>query len=430
MATLAGVAISTEILVLIASYTSRADLVSLCRVCHAFQKVSESLLYEHIDYTWNGFSSQLKPIPLLWRTLIRRPDLASYIRNLHLRGWAPLTLRADVTWERNGDRDLTEQFDSKSLVRQLLTVLPKLRSLELNPCFEDESAFTLDCPATNLASASSLEHVKIHCFPKHLLKACFPDPVDFTGLLDLPALKSLDMKIVEPPSGLPPSSHDKRSEKLNRLALHQSHLTEESLAQILSRTPNLSTFEYHYSCDVDASGTLPRQFNGPKITQALDQVKRTLRSLTISVGVHTDQAIDIGTLDPTEFGVAGTLGPLTEFNQLEELTVPLVVLLGWTPDPSVRLSDILPPNLRVLCCTDDLGQWDMFAWRGDTALSSFREYLAKEGTGGGLRVLKLHAEGYDRLWTPNLLQELRALCEPRNIWCGFDLRSDPEDLFT
>ena len=413
MATLSGINISTEIVALIAAHTLRADLFSLCRVCRSFQEHSQPLIYEHIECSWSSFSDQIRPIPLLLHTLTRRPTLTSYTRSLELKGWAPLTISiATQMGKPDGSYKLYEQQDSKDLIRKLLAAFTKLRSLKLNILFQDGSAFTLEGPVGSLPSAAFLEYTEL---------LYFQDPKDFVGVLNLPSLQSFSTKLIESHSLRPLVTHSGEAEKLTKLALYRSHLTEKSLGHILSLTPNLRTFKYHYVCNIDATDSLPRSFDGPKVAEALYQVRRTLRSLVISVAFRTDEAIDIYTLDPDEYTVTGTLGLLAEFPRLDELTIPLVVLLGWTPNPKIRLSDILPSNLRNLNCTDDLVHWDCFVWTGVAALSYFLEYLMEKGVDEAFRILEFRAEGYSPLWTPDLLDGLQAVCEARNIEC--DLRS-------
>lgn len=71
----------------ICSYLSKTDYVNLCLVHSRLRTIAEPYLYSKIQFTWKE-RLQPHPITSLLRSLLRRPQLATFIRRVSLAGFS------------------------------------------------------------------------------------------------------------------------------------------------------------------------------------------------------------------------------------------------------------------------------------------------------------------------------------------------------
>ncbi|GME38751.1 F-box domain cyclin-like protein [Neofusicoccum parvum] len=102
------------------------------------------------------------------------------------------------------------------------------------------------------------------------------------------------------------------------------------------------------------------------IRDTLAVLQETLEHLQISIILFTSTAIDIG--NPGPWGIQASLGDsLRLFSKLRKLEISLPVLLGWNPDGSAKLADILPDCLEELVIGREMDLWYGYKWDDQSA---------------------------------------------------------------
>ena len=206
---------------------------------------------------------------------------------------------------------------------------------------------------------------------------------------------------------------------LTALHLCRSHVREETLGKNFAITPNLKTFEYDFLCDIEFYALHKAHLDSAKLWRSLQQVKASLETLIISVLFVAFTAFDVEAADILRWGIKGDLGSLSDFTKLKTLNAPLVVLLGWLPKASARLSSTLPLNLRYFCCTNDMASWDCWRWTDEAVLGQFQDYLSAD-TSLELGDLELCARESPHLWREEVRQYIKTLCVEAGIWYEYN----------
>lgn len=183
---------------------------------------------------------------------------------------------------------------------------------------------------------------------------------DVISLLHLPQLQDLDIQAVEYdasylwPFGKPYAS------ALQSLTLSGSHLFQETLAALLTCTPNLKVFRYYFLCEYDFKPRRPCRFDGDAFVRSLCHLRTTLETLVLSVAFCTaagPSAWPAAVFDSVRYGLGRKLGSLAEFERLKHLEVPRLAFYGWDPDDRRHLIDLMPPRLGYLVCNKSFIGW-------------------------------------------------------------------------
>jgi hypothetical protein len=187
--------------------------------------------------------------------------------------------------------------------------------------------------------------------------------------MNLQCLERLEMVMRDNINTFPAHAIQAPLPNLRTLCLHNSAVTPGALANILSKTPCLHTFEYNFVQILDELRHDDEHEYGHynewgDLKAALRPLAPTLTSLIISVdnAYLTPEPVGDDQMD-WACGVwkrRGHVGSLKGFTRLEKLEIPLPVLLGWTPDfPNKKLRNVLPPSLKELLLRDDLVDMDI-----------------------------------------------------------------------
>lgn len=175
------------------------------------------------------------------------------------------------------------------------------------------------------------------------------------------------------------------------LLLRVKNLWMTELKTLLVSTPNLETLicDFDFELDVRPDKVPPPYLDCKALRNSILPVRSTLRRLNVSlylpdygtaVGVYGTAESDYGTAEGSyeyidAWGITGDMGSLQAFEKLEELKVPIVVLLGWSADTGSTLSQNLSPNLSTLVLTNDLQSVREYEWDYNATFSKVEEFL-------------------------------------------------------
>jgi hypothetical protein len=195
-------------------------------------------------------------------------------------------------------------------------------------------------------------------------------------LFTLPSIEKIDMIMPEPYlwdpdsdrwiSPLVESNYASASPSLKTIILRHSEAGVKTLGKLLRAAPNLEVLQYDFVQDID----LISYPNCPisrwnKLNEVLKPLRQTLKTLRMSIDWYRSGIVNAEShwIWPEDsWSRRGAIGPLTDFNQLETLELPVHVLLGWDSERAPKLADVLPPNLRELCLRDDGVEWQSYGW--------------------------------------------------------------------
>ncbi|CRG84875.1 hypothetical protein PISL3812_02055 [Talaromyces islandicus] len=394
-----------EVCHLIFSCLSRADLRTLCFVHGNLHAVAEPLLYSNIHFTWEK-RSQPHPITSLLRSLLDRPQLATYVsklslvggpfRNPWLRQRAPTilvseddlegpvkfvtktTISYNETWAhelRNGTMDV--------FVAVLVSQSLRLTSLviEGDICWEtkflglvlqsmicapntDDDDYGLRLDLRHLETVSLQGPAQDYQFYNNARNTA-----DVLPIFYLPSLKRASVSIDNPIAFSWPTINAPCSLGLRDLKLEL--IREPFLGQVLSTMDQLQSLDWrwYYEEDVYDERYYTRIVDLTEITQSLSHVRETLTELAISA-MHQDPP------DPLPLFFQGSMKGISEFKKLTKLTVPITFLMGaWSVDWTRRIESSLPMSLESLTITDDLCYNNLFEWTGPDVYSLLERWL-------------------------------------------------------
>ena len=127
-------------------------------------------------------------------------------------------------------------------------------------------------------------------------------------------------------------------------------------------------------CEVGLEADPPRVLDCGALRAALETGKATLESLIISVQFYSWG--DLWYEDPMpNFGIRGTLNSLRDFENLVELEIPIVLLMGMDPGGKLPLNERLPPNVRSLCLRDDMSSFEAYRWSSEAVLEVLHTFV-------------------------------------------------------
>ena len=127
-------------------------------------------------------------------------------------------------------------------------------------------------------------------------------------------------------------------------------------------------------CEVGLEGDPPRVLDCAALRAALETGKATLENLIISVQSYSWS--DLWYEDPMpKTGIRGTLNSLRDFENLVELEIPIVLLMGMDPGGKQPLNRRLPPNVRSLCLRDDISPFKAYRWSSEAVLEVLHTFV-------------------------------------------------------
>ncbi|GFF92050.1 hypothetical protein IFM61392_08016 [Aspergillus lentulus] len=399
-----------EILYLVVQFLSSAELHALCLVNKRFCLVAEPFLYTQIQWTWTD--SQKPPIAQFLRTIVHRPELASFVQVMILNG----DCFDPVLWEyRKKSPKLTvtevvldelakcieriripyaEQWIQElragtmdAFVTLLLSQLPSLRRLYLDKNFARESCLMGMFLRSALCEESQNSHLPSFT---HLqdVSVVYPDlginirrftnvrnTADVLPLFYLPSIKQITTLVDNPTATFMwPGKYPPNPSKLASLDLKM--LREGPLGQVLSVTQGLQKlqWEWYYRPDLK-DHSVTDIINLDQIAADLSHVQATLTDLSIMALSDLSESAP----EQPEVTFRGSFKAFSGLHRLKNLEVPIPFLLGFSPsDPNVvGLVEALPKNIEWLTLTDELclqREWE-WEFKNEYLLRAVRSWL-------------------------------------------------------
>ncbi|KAM5352642.1 hypothetical protein ACJ41O_005364 [Fusarium nematophilum] len=380
------------------------DLHSVSLVNRDLRIVAEPLLYANAEMKWS--QDKVPPVVLLLRTIIDRPELAAYIRRLHLDGeggstglyWNSYSLVVPtIDLQINEASALVNRTKvahaglwihelhagtMDSVLSLLISQLPNLTSLHLG------ASFTSVIRLLGMMLRAALCEPSEHQLPRYhnLSEVTFHRPqrktiqntADVLSFFYLPGIRHFSGEIDTPdkfewPAKKPPSP------PLESLEL--SGIREEPLERLCSFLGSVQKMEWEFCYDMELdhggsqSGTGVMRLD--KIAKAMHHLRYTLTDLTITANWHAGdhasiyQAAELPLYEVVSGypprTVQGSLDGLTSLHNLSRLQVPWIYLVGELPSsPHKRLRDGLPGNIETLVLTSDSDYFESFNWSDES----------------------------------------------------------------
>jgi hypothetical protein len=432
---------------------SPSDLYAVCLTHRDWRSLAEAFLYAHIEWTWTN--SQNPPIAQFLRSIVHRPELASFVHVVILNGDS-----FDTVWhnyEKKSPKIPVTEVDLDELVRcieririscteqwiqelragtmdafvtLLLSQLPWLRRLYLGQNFFRE------CPLMGMMLRSALcEEPRDSHLPSFTLlqdvSAVHPglglkfrrytnvrNTADVLPLFYLPSVEQIRAFVDNPVTFIWPGRYPPNPLRL--ASLDVTMLREGHLGQVLSVTRGLRKLQWDWYYRPDLEDRFVTDIiDLDQIAADLSHVQETLTDLTITAGTDVSQA------DPEQPEVTfiGSFKTFSRLHMLENLEVPIPFLLGFssTAPNVVCLGEALPKNIQWLTITDDLcfqQQWE-WNYEAEDLLRTIRSWLQdwKKSTPRlrGFRLLTRVLKVQEWEFDPVMIQELRDMAAQTGI---------------
>lgn len=382
----------------------RTALYSLSLVSPDLQRLSNQILYADINWMWIWHSRQRRvqypPINLLLRTLLERPELALFIKRLHLdvddtinegfkyaqdylEGVQPEPLDLQTTSaamslvskigfpQKDRWHAALQEGSIDAVIALILSQLKGLEILNLGMPLVHNSVFVGDVLSYLIMERGEecfdrLRDVKlgenIQGFDAVGLKTNLNQIIP---CFYLPSLKELDFTISEPEfdswplpkEGLPPT---RQPQSLTTLRLYRCDIKPEHVAKFVTLAPALTVLHCGFLRDEWAFQESD-QIDFADLRSALLPTADTLEELTIDVR-HCEHNCDV--FQPLSITGKIPMGSMQQFHALRRLKLPTALLLGdISCQLSKQLSDLLPPSLRSLSLIDETVTWESYSQR-------------------------------------------------------------------
>ncbi|RYP45987.1 hypothetical protein DL768_007737 [Monosporascus sp. mg162] len=192
-------------------------------------------------------------------------------------------------------------------------------------------------------------------------------------------------------------------------------IREGQLGRVLSVTKGLKILRWEWFYREDLQDEFVTDvIDLDKIVADLSHVRDTLIDLSISAISERHRAEP--ELPPLK--MKGSWEPITGFDKLRRLEVPLPFLVGYTPGITKRLEDGMPRNIEFLTITDDLYEQEEYEWPTVDLdlLEAIRSWLGNwRSSTPHLRGIRLLLRKMDAEWGPPMRYQLRELCAQAGI---------------
>lgn len=413
-------------------HLSPAHLHATCSVSKLLRRLATPFLYSTIRFSWGEISSgkpQVEPpLALLVRSIVHDPSLAHHIRTIELQGdgfrWgsyrgktprisvsglgllntdafpasvaprlaAYITL-IQATGVSVSDVDLwvRELCDGSmdAMVALLLSQTQRLERLDIGPSFANETRLL----GMMLRAAVCQMDVPTQKRPyQHLTKVSFdPGWIDkryrtYSSIQDalaffyIPNIRHMYLFIENDPSFTWPGIRTTGTNATvtcpprpsSLLSFRLDQIREAHLEQVLSVTPSLQSLDWKWSYQPGNGPHNTPVVDLTKITGILSRVRNTLRELHVTA----DSLPGVGGIEPPPVEIVGTLRALGDLPHLQNLQIPLAVLVGFEPKPALRLANTVPTSIEILTITDDLVQLlTRHLWDGDHVADLVEAFL-------------------------------------------------------
>lgn len=336
------------------------------------------------------------PVHLLLRTLLSRPELASYIRAFAINcKWPKNGASRSIVWRCGGEPEYTADD-----MMRATSLIESLKFRQVKKCLADLKLGRVDLFVGLLFSTfTNLRHFHLSIDYQEVCKVYFSEMLErsvtrnslraletvrYGGLgslyevpndnfdefhtqtsidvrhidllFSIPSLKAISMSLLDKVFRPRFSLVD-----LSSLDLHHSTISPSGLGRILLATPCLKLFKYDawINVAVDPPETRNRweHLDCAELGRELAHVKCTLEELYLSLRFFFPSESTVAREMRFHFierhgkfrGIGGKVGTLPDFTKLTSLTMPTALIADWTPiRESYSGVELLPPRLANL----------------------------------------------------------------------------------
>lgn len=407
------------------SWLPSRDIAAVVATSRRLRTASEHILYRNIDIDWaedDSYEPLQKCVIALFQTICKRPELAAHVRHVAMTVSTIIPLEdlddlapAPEAVEFAKDIVTRAQFacpeewmvaighgDPYAFATLFISQLHQLRSLRLDSSFVWMSGFPglmmwhsmfpgASVPPDAISRFSKLELVEYgaNYWPPYYDEQLIelqkweypmrpPSPDQFTAMLFLPCLKSLEIwteklngffDLLERSSG---SSHNLA--RVERLVLSQSLVHDGQVEKLLSLTRSVKTVHLGLVYQIQDKTIIE---DGNALLRGLMSTRDTLEHLSIQIEL-CGEWMDI---ERAQTGLEDRLRPfygfLKHFPNLRSAEVPLVMLVGRDDGPRSRqsLTGMLPAQLQRLCLTQNQTSCSNIEWSIPRAMDLVQEFL-------------------------------------------------------
>ncbi|KAJ5475504.1 hypothetical protein N7539_007791 [Penicillium diatomitis] len=439
----------TEILQSIFDLLSSSEYRALCLVNRNLRTHAEPFLYSQIEWIWREVDGP-PPVVKLLRSIIRRPDLASFIKYLCLDGKCfsdgvyrksipPLVTpqakieiddlnafvrntqlpQADV-WIKELQKGTIDAF-----VALLVAQASNIRHLSLGPAFTQRTEIlgvllrSALCPPSHMKLPTfellEIVSIRLQTWEDRARGKSIKNTANILPLFYLPNAKSMSVSIESPsvfswPASYPPSP-------TNLVNLDLTCVREVSLGNVLAAMVHLRrlSWKWYYDFGLDDDTNKPI-VELDQIGAALAHVKDTLEDLSI--------VADIGVGGNDQFLPAiktrGCLHEVADLTKLRKIQIPWAFLVGFVQDTNQQLLEVIPRNIEEVIITNDLRlqnddemepSWPAWEWTDHAIITLLENWLRdwKEHT-PFLRSVSLHWTDHEfQEWDPQMRRRLKEV---------------------
>ncbi|KAJ4369854.1 hypothetical protein N0V83_005618 [Neocucurbitaria cava] len=428
----------SELLSSIFGHLSGKEQHALTTTCHVFHTLATSHLYRNIKFTATKSRSCARKLALLLRTLLERPRLSPKVTAFALSGPQQCWEKYDP-WPENNERKTIVKlwgFDKTTQTQSLLTPAMfhhfmdddmQINQAELRGRSKDALATLI---MTRLMNLHTLElgdgFLRHSIFLPQILKRTdylFPDlervvlgdrrrdrdsTVSYTDLsLIRPVfysstIKSFECTMTQPWKFCWTETTAPWNTNLTTLRLFRTNIDRSTLRQLLSAVPYLKSFHHEqeiaFNESTPTAPSLAPYLELDGLNSALACVRHSLEEcqlvLRLAPGsIPASQVVSSGIRFPA---IEGTLSILKDMPRLKKVEVPMIMLFGWSPRPSVKLEQLLSPHITELTLRDDLVPycyWSRPSSR-ERRIARIGRYIADRATHAPkLRMLKVRLTG-------------------------------------
>lgn len=390
------------------------DALSLATSCNGLQASSTPFVLRDIRIDWTN--RPRRQVLQLLQIIFKNPEYALYVQHVSMMGSSePWDDKGPdpVDWEseRQEFEGLTDQ--AMDLVRRagvpnvddwhlaiyggniyalatvFLSQLPNIKSLRLDYSFVWWDGY----PGTMLKQAllhpngvfSTFDQLETVEYGANvpIAETEQPDndevpdgyppynPHQFMAWFCLPALRHLNIWLRDI-EGLQESKPDLNLSNLESLIMARSTATEQHIEYLITRTPNLKSL--HAALAFAWRGE-PILTDDQIFAQALEAVSPTLEQLSLGLEYYPSSLGDREWDEEDDEAFEPFQNLFTRFTNLQEIEIPLVMLLGWLYDELLDIGPLLPQSISHLCLRDDLRSFYDFEWTENRAILLLESYL-------------------------------------------------------